>query len=302
MRSDPESLLPGPGRSRVPLLVALLCLVWGSTWWAIRLCLEVQPPLLSAAMRFWIAGFVMVGLSPLLRRIDHAPPPPRWLWLMAGCTNFAGTYGTIYVAEQFVPSGISAVLWSIFPLLMAGSATAFLGERLRRRQVAGFLVSFAGIVVVSAGDLGGGGSDNIGAALLLLLSPFLSALGTTLVKKYGSGASSVLLNRDGMLLGAALLTVAGAWREDPHAIVWTTRGTLALVYLAVFGTALTFGVYFWLLRRAPASKLSLISYVTPILAMLLSAVVGDGAIAPGDWIGAGLVVAGIALVVARFRR
>lgn len=301
MRSDPSSPPPVPGRSVVPLLVALLCVVWGSTWWAIRICLEVQPPLLSAAMRFWIAGLVMVGLSPLLRRVEHAPPPPRWLWIVAGFTNFAGTYGTIYVAEQFVPSGISAVLWSIFPLLMAGSATAFLGERLRGRQVAGFLVSFAGIVVVSSGDLGSG-RDNLGAALLLLTSPFLSALGTTLVKKYGSGASSVLLNRNGMLLGASLLTIAGAWREDPYAIAWTTRGVLALAYLAVFGTTLTFGVYFWLLRRAPASMMSLISYVTPILAMLLSAVVGDGAIAPGDWVGAGLVVAGIALVVARFRR
>ena len=282
-------------------LVALLCVVWGSTWWGIKLCLADQPPLCSAAMRFWLASVSMALLAPLLRRVETGPPPPSWLWITSGVTNFATTYGIIYVVEQHMASGIAAVLWSIFPLLMAASAVLFLGERLRARQLLGFVVSFAGIVVVSAGDLGGG-TATLGSALLLLVSPLSSATGTTLVKKFGSGTSSVLLNRNGMLLGAALLSVAALLAEDPAAIVWTTNGVLALGYLAVFGTALTFGVYFWLLRTAPASLLSTISFVTPILAMLLSALVGDGELALRDWAGTALVATGVALVVVRARR
>lgn len=282
-------------------LVAVLCLVWGSTWWGIRLCLEVQPPLWSAAMRFALASILMVMLAPALRRLENAPAPPRWLWITSGLTNFAGSYGIIYVVEQHLPSGIAAVLWSIFPLLMAGSAVLFLGERLRAIQVVGFVVSFAGIVVVSSGDLGGGTAD-LGSALVLLLSPVLAAVGTTLVKKFGSGTSSVLLNRNGMILGALLLAVAAALREDPTTIVWTTNGVLALLYLAAFGTALTFGVYFWLLRTAPASLMATISFVTPILAMLLSALVGDGVLKPHDWAGAALAAIGVALVVVKVRR
>jgi drug/metabolite transporter (DMT)-like permease len=243
----------------------------------------------------------MALLAPRLRRAEAGPPPPVRLWAASGATNFAGSYGIIYVVEQHVPSGIAAVLWSIFPLLMAASSVLFLGERLRARQVLGFVVSFAGIVTVSSGDLGGG-SAHLGAALLLLVSPLLSATGTTLVKRFGSGTSSVLLNRNGMVLGAMLLSVTALLREDPAAIVWTTNGVLALLYLALFGTAFTFGVYFWLLRTAPASLLSLISFVTPILAMLLSALVGDGTIEPRDWLGALLVVGGVALVVVRSRR
>jgi drug/metabolite transporter (DMT)-like permease len=285
----------------VPLLIALLCVVWGSTWWAIRLSLADQPPLSSAALRFLLAGAAMAVLAPRLRRAEAAPPPPARLWVVAGITNFAGCYGLLYVAETVVPSGIAAVLWAIFPLLMAASAVLVLGERLRRLQLCGFLVSFAGILVVFGGDLGGLPKGDVGPALLVLGSAVSSAIGTTLVKKYGSGTSSVLLNRNGMLLGAALLTLVAFATERPLAMAWSWRGMLATLYLALFGTALTFGVYFWLLRTVPASRLALITYVTPVLAMLLGAAVGDGTMDGAAWLGALLITAGIVLVVRRPR-
>lgn len=277
----------------VPALIALLCLIWGSTWWAIRVCLEVQPPLSSAALRFLVAGAAMAALAPALRRVDRAPPPPAWLWLATGTLSFAGSYGVLYVAEQTVPSGAAAVLWAVFPLLMASSGVAWLGETLAARQWLGFLVSFAGIVTVFGSDLGGG----VGGALLLLVSPVISAIGTTLVKKFGRGTSSVLLNRNGMLFGALLLAAAAAANESPLHVQWTWRAAAATLYLAVPGTAVTFGAYFWLLQRVPASRLALISYVTPVLAVALGALVGDGAFGAPLAAGTLLVVAGIALVV-----
>lgn len=290
-----------PPRTVVAALIALLCLVWSSTWWAIRVCLEHQPPLSSAAVRFLIAGAAMALLAPRLRRREAAPPPPTWLWATAAGCNFAGSYGILYVAETVVPSGIAAVLWAIFPLLMASSGVLFLGERLRPRQWLGFAVAFGGIVLVFAGDLGGVAAQQTGFAWLLLLSPIVSAAGTTLVKKFGSRTSSVLLNRNGMLLGAALLAVAAVLREDPLSMPWTTQVTIATLYLAVVGTTMTFGIYFWLLRTAPASQLALITYVTPVLAMVLAALVGDGTPGLVAWCGAAGVVLGIALVVTKRR-
>jgi drug/metabolite transporter (DMT)-like permease len=283
----------------VPAAVALLCVVWSSTWYAIRICLEEQPPLASAAARFWIAGAAMALAAPWLRRRERQPPPRAWLWLVVGTLNFAGSYGVLYCAEQVVPSGIAAVLFGLFPLLMAVSGAMFLGERLTARKALGTLVAFAGIVAVFGdGHLGDGfDGGTLPYALLLLISPIVSAIGTTVLKKYGAGASSVLVNRNGMLLGAALLSVLALATEDPMAGNWTGRGLVALAYLALLGTALTFGIYFWLLRTTPASRLALITYVTPILAMLLAAAVGDGVMGSAAWTGAGLVAGGIALVV-----
>lgn len=278
-------------------LVTVLCLVWSSTWWLIRVCLEEQPPLSSAAVRFVIAGITMAALTPLLAKRENAPPPKTWLWIVCGITNFASSYGILYVAETVVPSGIAAVLWAIFPLLMAGNAVCFLGERLRLRQWLGFAVSFAGIVVVFYGDLGGIPAGASGYAWLLLLSPILASIGTTLVKKYGSDNSSVILNRNSMLLGAGILLVASFWREDPLAMTWSLRVTMATIGLSVFGTTMTFGIYFWLLRTAPASMLALINYAIPVLAMLLATLVGDGDHGVWEWTGASFVVLGIALVV-----
>jgi len=100
-----------------------------------------------------------------------------------------------------------------------------------------------------------------------------------------------------MLFGAVLLAIAALGTEDVGAITWTWRSLLATAWLAVFGTAVTFGVYFWLLQRVPASHLSLISYVTPPLAVILGVLVGDGAFGLASLLGTLLVVAGIALVV-----
>ncbi len=282
---------------KIALLVSVLCLVWSSTWWLIRICLEDQPPLSSAAVRFVIAGITMAAVTPLLRKRENALSPAPWLWIVCGVTNFAGAYGILYVAETVVPSGIAAVLWAIFPLLMAGSAVCFLGERLSGRQWLGFGVSFTGIVTVFYGDLGGIPAGASGYAWLLLLSPITAAVGTTLVKKYGSESSSVVMNRNSMLLGAGILLVAAFLREDPLAMTWSLRVTIATIGLAVFGTTMTFGIYFWLLRTAPASMLALINYVTPVLAMLLATLVGDGHHGVWEWTGAGFVVLGIALVV-----
>lgn len=288
----------------MPAAIGLLCLVWSSTWYAIRICLEEQPPLASAAARFWLAGAAMALAAPWLRARERQPAPPAWLWGLVGTLNFAGSYGVLYCAEQVVPSGIAAVLFGLFPLLMAVSGAMFLGERLTARKAVGTLVAFAGIVAVFGDGHSGEGltGGSLPYALLLLLSPIVSAVGTTVLKKYGAGASSVLVNRNGMLLGAALLTALALATEDPAAGTWTGRGLAALVYLAFLGTALTFGIYFWLLRTTPASRLALITYVTPILAMLLAAAVGDGTMGASAWAGAGLVAGGIALVVTGKRR
>jgi drug/metabolite transporter (DMT)-like permease len=291
-----------PKRPAVPLLVALLCLIWGSTWIAIRFGLQDQPPLSSAAVRFLIAGAAMALLTPWLGAREASPPPSAPVWIAAGTCNFAISYGVLYIAETVVPSGIAAVLWAVFPLLMAGSGALFLSERLDGRKAAGFLVSFLGIATMFLSDLGGIGGERWPWALLLLTSPVVAAIGTTVVKRFGSGTSSVVLNRNGMLLGGALLAAAALLAEDPLAMPWTGRALLALGYLSLVGTALAFGVYFWLLRHTAASRLSLIAYVTPALALLLGAVCGDGELdARAVW-GTALVVGGVVLVVAPARR
>jgi drug/metabolite transporter (DMT)-like permease len=286
-----------PTNLTIVALVGVLCLIWGSTWYAIRLGLRDLPPFTSAAARFCVAGLVMAALAPILQPREGGLRPPAWLWLTTGSLIFAASYGILYWTEQVVPSGVAAVLWAVFPLLMAASGHFVLGERLRPVQACGFVVSFAGVVTMFAGDLGGIGRAGLPMALLLFASPVVSAVGTTLVKKYGAGCSSVALNRNGMLFGALLLSAAAFLCERPLAVRWTPLAIGSLSYLAVVGTVTSFGLYFWLLRHAQANRLSLISYVTPCLALLLAWVVGDGTLQTATLLGTVLMVVGVVFVV-----
>lgn len=293
--------MTAPRSLSTTLLIALLCVVWSSTWWAIRVSLVDLPPLTAAAVRFAVAGALMALVARALGAREAGTPPPRWLWVVMATTNFAGSYGILYHTEAVVPSGIAAVLWAVFPVLMAASGHLFLGERLGARQAGGFALATVGTFVMFCGDLGGDRQAILGAALLLLVSPVVSAVGTTLVKRHGKGHSSLQLNRNAMLLGGALLAAAAWWTERDAPARWTPRALLATAYLAAVGTTLTFGIYFWLLRHTQASRLALVSYVTPCLALLFGWLVGDGSLDAATLAGCGLVAAGIALVVGRVR-
>ena len=289
--------------SRTGILIAVLCLVWGSTWIVIAGGLADLPPLTSAAARFAIAAAAMSVVAHFLRKREGGEDPPFPLSLALGGLNFGACYGLVYWSETRLPSALVSVLWSVFPMMMAISGHFFLpGDRLRGRQWAGFAVGFLGVALLFATDLRTIGAGAVPAGAILLLSPLLSVVGTTLVKRRGAHASSVLLNRNGMWIGAALLGAA-AWllERDAHAR-WTAAAIGSVLYLSLAGTVLTFSVYFWLLRRTPASRMSLISYVAPAIAMLLGGIVGKEPITGYTLSGSGMILAGVALVVRGGRR
>lgn len=256
--------------------MAVLCLIWGSTWIVIKGGLRDLPPFTSAGARFVIAATIMIGVAAVLSRREGGDPPPAWLWLVQGAANFALTYGIVYHAETVLPSGLVSLLWGIFPILQALSGHWFLpGERLRAGQWLGFGVALAGLALLFRTDLRGFGAAGIPTAALVLLSPIFAVIGTTLVKRYGGGVSSTLLNRNGMFVAAALLVVAALALERDTQPAWTAPAVASVLYLSVIGTVLTFSLFFWLLRYAPAHQLALIAYVTPAIALALGWAVGS---------------------------
>jgi drug/metabolite transporter (DMT)-like permease len=297
-----------PQAATVLALFALLCLIWGSTWLVIKEGLHDLPPLTGAALRFVVAAAVMAAMVPVLRRREGGRRPPVWLTVAIGSLNFAVSYAVVYETESVLPSGLTSVLWAVYPLMMAAAGHWFLGELVGLVQVLGFLLGFAGVVVLVM--FGMGGSDlhaesaatagaPWGPALLLFLSPLVSAVGTTLVKRFGRGCSSVLLNRDAMALGAVLLVAAAIACERHQDPQWTGRAIASVLYLAVVGTCLSFGLWFWLLRYAPANRMSLISFVTPCIALLLGWAFGGETITQPALCGSAMVVGGVVLATRR---
>lgn len=279
------------------LVVAVLCMIWGSTWLVIREGLEDLPAFTSASARFALAGVAMIALAPVIRKREGGGAPPAWLWITVGAFNFTVSYAVVYWCEQTLPSGLVSVLWAVFPMMMAISGHLFLpGERLKGLQWLGFVAGFAGIVLLFRTDVSSF-ADGVVAGLVLLISPFVSVVGSTLVKRFGENSSSAILNRNAMLVAAACLGVLALFTERGQSVAWTGRAVFSVSYLALAGTVTTFGLYFWVLRHAPAHRLSLIAYVTPAIALALGWAVGDERVTLLTLGGAAFVLVGVLLVV-----
>lgn len=291
-----------PGPALQLGIVAVLCLVWGSTWLVIQEGLDDMQPLTSLALRFTLSGLLFVPLTPWLARIEGGTPPTWRLRLVMGVVIDAVSYAIIYQVEQTLPSGLTSVLWAVYPLILALMGHFLLAEeRLTPLSTAGFLVGFLGVALLFREDLADISPAAVHMGAVLLLSPLVSAAGTVVIKREGAGVCSALLVRDGLLIATALLWPLAFLVEDPLATRLTPRAVFSFVYLAVLGTVVCFSLYFWLLRHAAATRLALIAYVTPAVALLLGWLVRDEAVGPTTLAGAALVVGGVFLVGRRER-
>lgn len=290
--------MAAPGPLLKAATVALLVAVWGTTWAAIRISLRGFPPLTGVAIRFAIAG----GLLLVVARAMGTPLAPihrgeRWLRLLHALCSFCISYGVVFWAEQWVPSGLASVLFAAFPLLVVVLGHFTLpSERMTAPVVSGTLLGFAGIATIFAEDFDLlGGEQVLRAALVLLVAPLASAVAVIAVKRWGHGIHKVPFNASAMVIGAAVMAGVAAAAEHGRPVEPGTWPVLALIYLAVAGTALTFPLYFWLLEHMRARDLALINFGTPVVALCLGVAFLGEPLGTRVLVGSALVLAGVVL-------
>jgi drug/metabolite transporter (DMT)-like permease len=293
---QPQARLPfaEPSPRAVNLLIGVLCLIWGSTWFVIKIGLQDLPPFTAGGTRFLLAAAGMALVARLLREREGGRAPAPWLSLCMGLFQFSISYGIVYWSETILPSGLVCVLWSTYPLMIAVAGHFFIsGERLRPIQALGFVVGFVGVGSLYFTDIGALGEDSMVAAAILLFSPLTVTVGTVILKRHATDVSSILLNRNGMVVGGVLLLLAAWLTEQGADVRWTAAAVGSVAYLAVVGSVIAFGLYFWLMRFARATRLSVIAYVTPVVALSLGAVAGDEPLGINTVTGTGLILLGV---------
>lgn len=273
-------------------LYALLVAIWSSTWVAIKVGLDDMPPLLGAGVRFALAG---VGLLILARVWGRSLRTDRVLAAVLGILPFAATYGLIYWGEQYVPSGLAAVLFGVLPIYVALIASVFLrDEPLRVRLFAGVLLALGGLVFAFSESVALGDARwAVLAAMACTVAPIGAAIGNVATKRRGAGVDALVLNGWAALLGGALLLVVSAASEDWATASWTAGAVGSIVYLAAIGTALAFVTLTRLLRELPAVTISFIALLLPFGALVFGAVVYGEPLTAAELGGAAFVAGGI---------
>ncbi len=279
----------------IALALTLVILVWGSTWLAIKVNTRDLPPLGAAGLRFVLAA-ALIAATAGRRRLPREGRPAPGFWLGLAVAMIAVPYACVYWGEQYIPSGLTAVLFATYPLFVALLAHREVGgERLTLRLGAGLLCGFAGVLVLFAGDLGEGGFWSVLGGSLVLVSAVSSAASTVMVKRRLAHLDPLLINLRPMLLGGLLLLAASAALEFRMTWTWSARSVGSLLYLSVFGSALAFGAYYWLMRAIPVSRLAFVVYITPLVALALGTWLEDEPFTPRMAAGTVLIIGGVAL-------
>ncbi|MEA2363134.1 MAG: hypothetical protein QOD71_2279 [Thermoleophilaceae bacterium] len=278
-------------RSAVWGLYALLVLIWSSTWVAIKIGLEDCPPLLGAGIRFAAAGLVLLAVTRARRRSLRTDVR---LAVVLALFPFALAYGLVYWGEQYIPSGLAAVLFGVLPLYVAVMGAAFLVDQpVRGRVIAGVLVAIGGTLAFAESiDLGDRELALAGAAALAV-SPFGAAVGNISLKLRASELDAVVLNGWAMLGGGLVLLVASGLGESWGDAAWSADAVGSIAYLALVGSAVPFVGLTVLLRHISAQAMSYLAMLLPFGALVFGAALYDESITGRALGGAALVAAGL---------
>jgi drug/metabolite transporter (DMT)-like permease len=255
------------------LAFAIIYLVWGSTFLAIRVGVREVPPFLLAGIRFTVAGLVLYGW--MLARGEPSPSGRQWRSVtILAVLIFVIDYGLVFWAEVRVPSGITAVMLATIPAFTAFSEVILLRtQRITLRLASALLIGIAGVGVLVSRSLALGGApiDRAGA-VALIIGAMSWSVGAALMRKLSLPPSKVMSSGSQMLVGGVLLVVTaaalGEFRDfHPRAV---SRGAwLSLAYLIVAGSIIAFTAYVWLIHHESPTKVGTYAYVNPVIAVLL---------------------------------
>ena len=285
-------------RAALASLYALLVLIWSSTWVAIKFGLEDSPPLLGAGLRFVLAGAVLLAFASLQKRSLRTD----WrLVAVLAAMPFALAYGLVYWGEQYIPSGLAAVLFGVLPLYTGILAGVFLPEEpLRARLVVGVLIAIGGLALGFAESLNLGDEElALAGAAALALAPLGAAVGNVAQKLRARELDAVTLNGWAMLAGGALLLAVSAAGEDWGELRLTAESIGSIAYLALIGSAVAFVGLTVLLRQLTAQSMSFLAMLLPFGALLFGAALYNEALTWRALAGALLVAIGLLIAQGR---
>ena len=289
-----------PRAWKVLLAFAIIYLVWGSTFLAIRVGVREVPPFLLAGLRFLIAGLILFGWM----RAKGTVWPTAREWFSAtllAVLIFVLDYGLLFWAERRVPSGIAAVMMATIPVFMTLSEILFLKtQRLTPRLGSALLVGIGGVLVLVSRSISFGDSpiDSIGAVALIVAAIGWS-VGSALTRKLPLPSSKAMSSGAQMLMGGVLLTLTSAalgefrgFRVEAVSI----KAWLALAYLIVAGSIIAFTAYVWLIHHESPTKVGTYAYVNPVVAVLLGYFLGGEGLSLRTIVGTMFVLVSVVVI------
>jgi drug/metabolite transporter (DMT)-like permease len=287
-----------PNKVAIVAAFVTLCVVWSSTWLAIKIGLRDLPPISYAGIRFVIAIVALLAVS-----IGRARLLPRFraeyiILALTGVLMFSVNYGLLFWGELHVSSGLAAVLQATIPIFGLMFAHLMLpDEPMHWQRLSGAFLAVAGVAVICARLLNFNGMMAFWGGLGIVVGAAGAAFSNVLLKQRPIRLGPAMIAAWQMIFGTVPLLVLGRMVEgNPIRFHWTTTSIFCLLYLAIIGSALTFLLLYWLLPQMQATNLQTVSLITPPGAVMLGWLLGGETFPLWSLLGAGLVLAGVWII------
>jgi len=288
-------------KSKIWLALLALYIVWGSTYLGIKFAIETIPPFFHAGVRFLISGIILVSWQRAAGR--QLPTRKQWMsTAIIGSFLLLGGNGLVAWAEQFIPSGIAALIIASVPMfLVIGEAIRPNGVKPTWQGIVGLLIGFVGIfILVGPSEISGSATKlNPFGVTALLGACLFWATGSMYSKSADLPKSSLMNTGAQMLMGSVSLFIVSLVSGELHG--WdvtavSARSLYGLSYLIFVGSLIGFASYGWLLQNAPISLVSTYAYVNPIVAVLLGALFGNEVLEPRIWMATGVIIGSVIFI------
>ena len=285
-------------KTKLYIAYALLSVIWGTTWYALKVSLnEGMVPSYAVGIRFLFGGLIF-WIIMLIRR-EKLPLNKRAIsiYLQFGLFNFGLSYLLTYWGTQFVYSNLASILWASFPIITSVMAHFYLpSERLNKKKSISLLLGIIGTVLIisQSGNLGG---YNVGiGVIVILLAVVVASWPNAYLKKYKNEVNTFQLNAVSQSLGGIFLFTFAILTEPGPVMIWTKTNMFATAYLIVFGSVITFSLYYWLFSYLSLSQITYVAFFPPILAIIIGWIFLGERLSFLILLGASLIIFGALLV------
>ena len=279
---------------KIILGYVLISLIWGSTWLAIRASLESLTPFISGGSRFLLASVFILILMKVRGVSLQKDKESIRLYILMGFMSFVIPFGLVYWAEQFVPSGLASVLFGVYPFFVAiFSYFRMPDEIIGKLKIIGMSLGFFGIVVIFSDSFTTDLTNLFLGMVAVALSGIMQAWIAVTLKKSGKHLNPLSMNFIPMLIAGVTGLAIGMLTEDLYCININQTAVISVLYLAFFGSLITFTVFYWLMKKINVIMLSFTAFITPIIALILGWIFYNETLTTQHLLGSILVLVGL---------
>ena len=252
-----------------------LCLIWGSTWYFIKISLNAGvPPFYGVGLRFLFSGVIFFIYIYYKKLSIPTTPQAIKLYLSFGLLNFSLSYGMTYWATQYIYSSISSILWGLFPLFTSLMAHFMIkddpDERLNKNKIGALMMGLLGVTIMSSNQEIDFASQSFSAILVLISVIIIAAYPSVQYKKHSDEVGPYQMNAVCQVMtGIVMLSMSSLFKEDISVIVWNNELILSTLYLIIFGGFISWGIYFWLYQHLNVTQVTYVAIFPPIVAIFL---------------------------------